>query len=369
MKRVLHVHAGNLYGGVERVLETVHHEQLRRAGISHEFALCFDGRLRRSLVAAGAVVHELGPARVSRPDQILRARRRLAGVLRDSRPDVVLTYSSWSHALFAATVRSAARPLATWLHDVPGGRHWLERLAARHAPDLVVANSRFTAERAALLYPDAPVVVVHPPVQLRCHDTAVRDEVRRELGTAAGATVIIQAGRFDRGKGIHVLIEALERLADRPAWQCWVVGAPQTAAERRYAAELGARVNRKELADRVRFLGMRTDVPRLMGGADIYCQPNVNPESFGVVFVEAMHAGLPVVTSALGAAPEVVPTECGSLVPPGDAVALANELTAYLGDGHRFERARRIGPARAQTLCDAPARLRDLEDALARIAG
>ena len=85
------------------------------------------------------------------------------------------------------------------------------------------------------------------------------------------------------------------------------------------------------MVERVRFLGQRSDIPDVLGAADIHCQPNVDPEPFGVAFVEALHAGLPVVTTAIGAAPEVVDATCGVLVPK-DAGALA---------GAAFERKRR----------------------------
>ena len=75
-------------------------------------------------------------------------------------------------------------------------------------------------------------------------------------------------------------------------------------------AELKAIADRGGVADRVRFLGQRSDVPRLMAAADVFCQPNAGPEPFGVVFVEALYAGLPVVTSAFGGAVEVVERPC-----------------------------------------------------------
>ena len=74
-------------------------------------------------------------------------------------------------------------------------------------------------------------------------------------------------------------------------------------------------VARKGLAERVRFLGERADVPDLLGAADIHCQPNSSPEPFGLAFVEALHAALPVVTSDAGGAREIVTPACGVLVP------------------------------------------------------
>jgi glycosyltransferase involved in cell wall biosynthesis len=65
--KVLHVHSGNLYGGVETMLATLARERGACAGLESRFALCFEGRLKDELLATGASVHVLGAARVSRP--------------------------------------------------------------------------------------------------------------------------------------------------------------------------------------------------------------------------------------------------------------------------------------------------------------
>ena len=91
-------------------------------------------------------------------------------------------------------------------------------------------------------------------------------------------------------------------------------------------AELRTAANRAGIADRVRFLGQRADVPRLMAAADVFCQPNIGPEPFGIVFVEALYAGLPVVTSGFGGAAEIVDQTCGVLTTPGDPEAVAAAL-------------------------------------------
>jgi glycosyltransferase involved in cell wall biosynthesis len=89
---------------------------------------------------------------------------------------------------------------------------------------------------------------------------------------------------------------------------------------------------RKGISDRVRFAGERRDVAAILRAADIYCQPNVGPEAFGISLVEAPAAGLPIVTSALGGALEIVDERCGLLVAPHDAGALTEALRRLLSD-------------------------------------
>src|SRR5207244_2005466 len=121
---------------------------------------------------------------------------------------------------------------------------------------------------------------------------------------------ILQASRLERWKGQAVHLEVLGRLKEVPGWAAWVAGGPQKAGEAEFLAELKAAAVANGVADRVRFLGQRSDVPRLMAAADVYCQPNTGPEPFGLSFVEALYAGLPVVTSGFGGASEIVTGEC-----------------------------------------------------------
>src|SRR4051812_38441674 len=119
--RVLHVAAGNLYGGVERILVEI---ARARSGVRHEFALAFDGRASRELDAAGATRHAIGEARFSRPVSIWRARRRLGTLAGASAFDAVVCHSPWAYAL-AAPALQGQRP-ALWAHDALDGSHWTE---------------------------------------------------------------------------------------------------------------------------------------------------------------------------------------------------------------------------------------------------
>ena len=129
----------------------------------------------------------------------------------------------------------------------------------------------------------------------------------------------------------------------------------------RRAAALG-------IADRVEFLGERSDVRRLLADSDIYCQPNIEPDAFGISLVEAMAAGLPVVTSALGGAKEIVDETCGVLVAPRDSARLASELSALLDDRGRRERLGAQGPARARALCDPASQMPRIAEILQEAA-
>lgn len=353
MTRVLHVHSGNLYGGVETLLVTLARYRHLAPEVEHRFALCFEGRLRDELRDAGAPVHSLGPVRMSRPHQVLRARRALAELLRKGGADVVVCHSAWSQRIFGPVARAVGVPLVFWLHGAVDGRGWLEWSASRVPPDVALCNSAFTAGTLPRIFPNVRAEVVYCPVPAPSPRLAPeeRAELRAELRTPDDAVVIVQVGRLEWPKGQREHLEALGSVREIPGWVSWQVGGAQRPAEVAYAEELGALADALGIADRVRFTGQRSDVGRVLAAADLYCQPNIAPEGFGITFVEALYAGLPVVTSAIGGALEIVNQDTGILLPPGDDRALAGALRTLLLDPGLRARMSRAGPSRADLLC------------------
>jgi glycosyltransferase involved in cell wall biosynthesis len=282
--------------------------------------------------------------------------------------DVAVCHSAWSQSVLGPAVRAAGVPLVLWLHAATDGRHWLERWARRTRPDAVICNSRFTAAALPGLYRGVRAEVVYcpvaPPPRVPSEERA---RARVELDTSHGATVVVQVSRMEPGKGHSAHLKALSRLRDLPDWVCWMVGGSQRGAEGAYESGLKSLAGRLGIEGRVRFTGQRADVPRLLAAADIYCQPNVTPDSFGLTFAEALHARLPVVTTAIGGALEIVDDSCGLLVPSGDERGLAAALRSLLEDPLLRDRLGTKGPTHAAGLCDPTSRLRQLENVLASV--
>lgn len=354
---VLHVYSGNLFGGIETLLVTLAQQRSLYPPMQPHFALCFEGRLAAEIRATGLCVQMLGNVRSSQPWTVWLARRQLHQLLRQQQFDVVICHSCWSQAIFGPVVRSHHLPLVFWCHDTPKGNHWLERWAKQTPPDFVIANSRYTLAAMPKLYPRICGDVLYSPVP--CPNISnlaeIRGAVRAELNTPDNAVVIIQASRLEQWKGQRVLLSALAQLRDLPNWICWMAGGRQRPHEAQYLQELQEQAQQLGITDRVQFLGQRADVFRLLIAADIHCQPNTDPEPFGIAFIEALYAGLPVVTTAIGGGLEIVDESCGRLVAPNDANALSKALGTLITNPEERVALAAKGSARAYQLCD-PAR-------------
>ena len=367
--RVLHISGGNLYGGVETILGTLARYRDVLPAYDQEFALCFEGRLSTELAVSGAPVHLLDEVRTRRPLTVWRARRQLRSLLRERQIDVAVCHMPWSQAIFGPAVRDAGIPLIFWMHGPARGWHWLELWARLTPPGLTICNSRFTSTSLVNLYRASPFEVIYPPLPPPAASLSAseRTAVRAELDTPPTATVIVQASRMESWKGHGLLLEALGRLRGLPGWVCWVAGGPQRPHERRYMEMLERAASKLGIVGRVRFLGERSDVSRILRAADIYCQPNTGPEPFGLALVEGLGAGIPVISTAIGAATEIIDDSCGVLVEPDDVQALAGALRQFVQEPGQRSRLGAGGPERARALCDPTRQIKRLAEALTRI--
>lgn len=155
---------------------------------------------------------------------------------------------------------------------------------------------------------------------------------------AAGPTIFF-CGRHEERKGLSVLLDAMAMLP--PQVTCWVASdGPETAALKAiYGAD-----------PRIEWLGRVSDEDKIarLKGATVFCAPSLRGESFGVVLIEAMAAGTPVVASALAGYQNVATDgDTALLVAPGDVNGLADALGRVLFDTTLAERLRQAGDRRA----------------------
>ena len=155
-----------------------------------------------------------------------------------------------------------------------------------------------------------------------------RETLRASFGFRSEHCVFVCVARFAPQKAHDVLLRALARVDD-PSVRLLLVGDDPFGDGRRKAEAVAREL---ALGDRAVFAGIRRDVPQLLAASDAFVMASLW-EGLGLVFLEAMAAGLPVVSTRVSAVPEVVVEgETGLLVPPSDADALAAAMRALAAD-------------------------------------
>jgi glycosyltransferase involved in cell wall biosynthesis len=279
----------------------------------------------------------------------------VSGAARHVSPDVVVGFDldglfvRDSAAPHFASIKGVIAEEARFERGLPRARLTIEAfLEKKHVLRSagILATSRHSASRIAIDYgvPADRIAVVPEPIDL----VRWREALSRAVpGPSSVGSILCVAHLYPR-KDVATLLAAMARLRNDEVLR--VVGTgPEKARLERRAQDLG-------LGSRVEFLG-HVAFERLAAEyrrADVFCLPS-RQEGFGIVFLEAMAAGLPIVAARAAAVPEVVVDgECGLLVPPGDVSALAATLDRLLAN--RDERVR-LGSGGARRVARFDARL------------
>ena len=156
-----------------------------------------------------------------------------------------------------------------------------------------------------------------------------KKSLRKELGLKDDDFIVANVGRFVPFKGHKVLLEATKIACEKRAELKIAIAGDGPLKE-----ELLAEANRLDLGDKVFFLGFIDDTRDLFFDADMFVLPSLK-EPFGIVVLEAMAAGLPIIASRAGGVTDIIKEGEGILVKPGDPRELADNIVALAGDQGR----------------------------------
>jgi glycosyltransferase involved in cell wall biosynthesis len=173
--------------------------------------------------------------------------------------------------------------------------------------------------------------------QAMCASADVMSALRSHFRPGQAQLAVGLVGRINRWKGQATLLTAAELLHEQGVREFSIVfvGGPPPG-QQYWLDRLRERISRSAMRDRVVLHGHTDDPAAAFAALDVVCVPSIEPEPFGLVAVEAMAAGKPVLASRIGGLPEVVLEDrTGLLHPPGDAVVLATQLRELLADGRR----------------------------------
>ncbi|HET8681024.1 MAG TPA: glycosyltransferase family 4 protein [Micromonosporaceae bacterium] len=274
-----------------------------------------------------------------------RAVLALRSSLAAAEPDVV--HAHGLRAGFVAAAARGGRPLVvTWHNAVLGSGGGLRGRANRRiegwvarAADITLCASTDLVERASALGArDVRLAEVAAPTLPARRRSAAR--VRRELGLAPGAPLVLSVGRLHPQKRYDVLVAAAARWRRlSPAPLVVVAGRGPSYIE------LSAQISRERAP--VLLAGHRTDVADLLGAADLAVVTSAW-EARQLFAQEALAAGVPLVATRVGGIPELV-GDAAVLVPPGDVDALDAAVRQLLGDAQLRRSYAERGSAQART--------------------
>ncbi len=329
-------------GGAENALLNLFtaSEALRRRSVIASLGFG-DGDLPARLRAAGATVVDLPKARLREPLKLGRALVGFRGLVRDTGARVVVANGAHPQLLGGLVARlTGVRSvfLVNMIHAHPIWKNdLLDALAVRSPCDLMLAISKASQATLEKLRPDVESRLFYwgtptPDVPVEAARSA-----RAELGVGDVEILLGSFGRLQRWKGQDVFVAAAAEVARaRPQSRFVVVGGSVFGLEPEYFESLQRDAAAAGLTDRLRFTGFRTDVPRLMAACDVVCHTSRVPEPFGLVIVEAMALGRPVIATVGGGPSEIISDESdGILTPPDDPGALARAMIALIDDPDR----------------------------------
>ncbi|WP_445637021.1 Glycosyltransferase family 4 protein [Nostoc sp. DSM 114161] len=249
-----------------------------------------------------------------------------------------LIYANTQKALVVGAIASffSRRPLVYHLHDILSTEHFSQinlQIAVNLAnsfASLIIANSQ--ASKTAFIEAGGCrdiVEVVYNGFEPKNYYTDESDIKKLQQNLELqGKFVIGHFSRLAPWKGQHILIDAL---AQCPPQVIAILVGDALFGEQNYVQQLHQQVAKLGLENRVKFLGFRSDIPKLMAACDLVAHTSTSPEPFGRVIVEAMLCEKPVIAAKDGGAMELVEHGLnGFLVAPEEPQQLAQAIITCL---------------------------------------
>jgi glycosyltransferase involved in cell wall biosynthesis len=285
---------------------------------------------------------------------------RLTKLFRQLRPHVLHTHNYVLRYTLPASAGAGVQAMVHTIHNVADREvdrlgTWLQKLAFRGLVHPVAIAEEVSSSYERVYRLPRPVLI---PNGIDVNEFAgqrhARASIRRELGYGENDLLFLCAARFFPQKNHRTLLEAF---AASHAQNAHLL----LAGDGTLQGELEQQVRTLGLADRVRFLGRRDDVPALLSASDAFVLASLwegNPLSV----MEAMAAGLPVAVTGVGGVPELVVNEhSGLVVSPNDAAALTRAMDRLAADAGLRARLGANAAARAHALFDHREMVRSYE--------
>jgi glycosyltransferase involved in cell wall biosynthesis len=360
-RQILIFHASaELYGSDQTVLDLVR-------GCVGSFtevhvALPREGPLVGKLLKAGALVHKGQFHSFGRRSiRGLRALASIASVIPDIlklcimikkvNPDIVHV-----NTVVIPTVAIASRivgvPVVWHVHEVLDRQGVVAKVLAlcvSWVPNKIICNSIATKD-ALLVHSErarAKTGVVYNGTN--SHTSGMRQETRRALGLDEEKFVFLFLGRLNKWKGQGLFLEAAREVCASQKAVRFIVSGDCPPGQDHYRDEFLSQVSASGIEDQISWLGFQEKIDPLLSACDALVVPSLSPEPFGLVAIEAMAAGLPVIAANHGGLSEIVTDGITGLhFDPGDRADLARKMLELVADQDGAKKMGAKGAARQE---------------------
>lgn len=301
-------------------------------GYAPFMVLLEQGPLEKWAEEAGCEVEVVDAGRVRDLPRSVNAVRRLRRLVSQRRPAAVLSNSAKAH-LYGGMAALASVPAVVWQHGL-AERTAIDVVASRIPRQAVACVSEEGRQAQVRLFHRDNVTIIHPglPIDEIAASAGTGRAVRRGLDWDENIVVGI-VGRLQPWKGQTIFLEAAATVATRyPSVRFLIVGGAVVANDGAYEASLVRMVDDLGLESTVRFVGHQTDVYQWTDALDIVVHASSN-EPFGLVVLEGMALGKPVIATNTGGPTEMVEDgSSGLLIPALQAESLANAIMSLVAD-------------------------------------
>lgn len=327
-------------------------QQGRNAGVEWLVIFLQEGPMVEQVQSLGIDARVVKSGRLRHVHRFAAAVTKIATIARNERVDAIVSWMRICHLIGGLAALLAGLPSLWYQLEVPDSKDLLLRIVTLIPARGVVTLSKAGQEAQRQIWPQRPTSLVYPGVALDRFEPSVLPSptaARQKLGLPLHGPLIGIVGRLQRWKGMHTLVEAMPKVLHKhPDAHCVIVGGKHEL-EPDYLDYVKERISALKLEDQVILAGLQRNVPEWMQAMDVFVHASDN-EPFGIVIIEAMALGKPVIAGDVGGPTEIITDGVnGLLTPYEDAEALANAILRYL-DAPDF--ASRVGVAARERALD-----------------
>lgn len=294
-----------------------------------------DGSLVKQVRSLGIDARVIPGGRVRQLHRLVATAINIAFIAKREKVDAIVSWMWLSHLTGGLAGLLASKQTLWYQQEIPDPKNLLKRLVNVMPACGVVTITKAIQTAQSAINPQRPVHLVYPGVALDRFNTSILPSpmaAREKLGLPLHVPLIGIVGRLQRWKGMHVLVQAMPKILQKyPDAHCVLIGGKHDL-EPDYEEFLLSEITALGLQEKIIMTGLQRNIPEWVQAMDIFVHAS-DQEPFGIVIIEAMALGKPVIAGNAGGPTEIITDGVnGLLTPYGNSEALAIAILHYLNE-------------------------------------